>query len=153
MKLRLVKAASWEEIEAVADKFAKCIGLNKPNWLRARQTWQTYSTTDDVIYFISHPVGVTDPQGYLRLLRVSGFPSSFPNPGYIADFISSSDYLYPRLAQDLLPNARIFAKVFGGDSDIWANNWPVVRLAFPALERYPYHNSGAHESDWRLVIA
>lgn len=55
MSYNLRKAETWEEIEAAVAKQQTCIGLNNKNWARAKQTWEVYHATGDVVYYWSWP--------------------------------------------------------------------------------------------------
>jgi len=151
-RLRLIKAAKWSEVEQIATTLTKCIrpdgGSNNP---RAKQTWDTFGSTDDVIYFVAHPTGVIEPQGYIRLLRVLGFAQGASNPTYVADFITPSLYTLVKLAKEQLPGATIWCKSFTAEDEVWVKGWPRARAAFVKLEMYPYHVQNSGESEWIMA--
>jgi hypothetical protein len=152
MSPTLVKAHEWSEVEEIASKLEKCIRPEKgSNWARAKQTWDVYAESEDVMYFLEKDYAKGPSKGYLRLLRVSGFYKGCSNSTYIVDFVIPSCHLLPLMVARQMAHT-ILCKSFSGPDSIWSEHWPKIKLAFPKLDMYPYHNQGASESDWLIVM-
>lgn len=147
---KLQRVSTWSEVEEVASLGQTCIrpdgGSNEP---RARQTWDVFAPTGDVIYFLIQD-GERPNQnvGYLRLLRASGTGAAST---WIVDFVRPNSYEPVLLAKELV-EGTLLAKSWGNE-DV-KRSWPVIQAGFPKLARYPYKaQSGAeHESSWLVVL-
>jgi len=146
VKYQVEKATLWEQVNEAAGVQMRCIFGGRPNHERAKQTWEVFSSTDDVIYFLVRKNHVL--QGYVRLLCVS---EGSPVKTWIADFVSPSIYEPVVLAAKEV-DGTLLVKGFGSEDDLLAKPWPRFGASWPKLEKYPYHNTQIMESTWMVVI-
>jgi hypothetical protein len=156
--MQIFRATEWSQVEAAAIATMKCIrpatdtSPSGTNWTRAKQTWDVFSASGDVIYYIMHSNGNPEPAGYVRLLKVAGFYAGARRATYAVDFVAPYGYLPVRLAKDLHPLDALLVKTFGCEDRPFTDAWPVVRINLPMLDRYPYHQQLVGEADWMVVV-
>jgi len=149
MRFSVEKATSWEQVAEAAALENRCIMLSRQNHDKAKQTFDVYTNTDDVIYYlISTAMNPKVLKGYVRFLCVT----SGSIRTWIADFISPTMYEPVVLAARCMKGA-VLVKEFACDDDLLAKNWPQFTISFLGLNKYPYHNTQLSESTWKVVNA
>ena len=148
-RYRVARAQSWEQVNEAACVGARCIRDGAGNNVKAKQSWDVYSSTEDCLYYMIWIVAGNALAGYLRLLCVTG--SSDRPRTYVADFYSPSLYEPIILAAQSL-EAAVLVKDFTADDSLLVEKWPRFCARWPKLDRYPYHNTPISESAWMAVV-
>ena len=153
--MQLIKATTWDQVEVATTKTMKCIRPDGgSSWELAKQTWDDFNGTDDVIYYIIAPNATAEPTGYLRLLKVAGLYVGARVSTYVVDFVTPYRYLPVKLAKAFHPlhAHALLVKSLTCEDSPFTEDWPRIRLCFSALDRYPYHYQAVCEADWLVVL-
>ncbi len=149
MNYSVEKATTWDQIKLASVVDNRCISEGRANFPKAEQTWDVFSKSDDVIYFLLKGKDYhTSLIGYVRLLCVSSVTGLHRT--WIADYISPSLY-EPIILAAREVSGSILVKTFGCNDDLLVKDWPVFSSTFPKLEKYPYHQTPIAESTWMVV--
>lgn len=148
MKYKVTKAETWDEIDAAASVNTRCIRGGANNNVKARQTWEVFSVTDDCIYFIIRLIVGSTLAGYVRLLCVSASMGS--QRTYVTDFVSPSLY-EPVILVAQTMEGTVLVKDFSVEDNLLVAKWPRFSATWPKLDRYPYHNTPISEGMWMAV--
>jgi hypothetical protein len=158
--LEVTRAEIWEQIEEAAgpEGASTCIGCSKPNWNKAKNTWEQFGIGDnpDVLYFIVHAknhgfFGKTptiDILGYVRLLNTTQDRQLLAT--WVVDFVRPSSYTPIILASQQL-RGTVLAPRFGTTDDICTLGWSNVTTAFPKITEYPYRIRSGEECTYLVV--
>lgn len=145
MKYKVEKAETWEQVCEASVIQTRCIRPTAGNHDQAQQTFEVFSKSNDIIYFLLKENSTL--RGYVRLLCVN---SGNAPKTWITDFVSPSLYEPVVLAAREV-TGTVLVKEFQADDDLLIKQWSRLGAAWPKLERYPYHCTPVTESAWLVV--